>query len=83
MAKLQTDIIFDFTAFTSRSQLPTAWMKLLLELLPVDIRERWRTIYVLNINTESLAFIRKVTSLFHGKELRFIYWWFAFCAGCG
>ncbi|KAF8522891.1 hypothetical protein BU17DRAFT_64094 [Hysterangium stoloniferum] len=62
---LDFDIVFDFTAFLCRTSFPIPWLKLAIELLPLDIRQRWRTAYILNMNTSSQHFLRKVYAQCH------------------
>jgi hypothetical protein len=60
------DIIFDFTSFTARSRLPNEWLRLALGLLPLDIRQKWRSAFVLNVSDDAKSFLRHVLYLVSG-----------------
>ncbi|KAG8905759.1 Ras GTPase activating protein ira2 [Tulasnella sp. 403] len=60
----QFDLIVDCTSFTSTSEVPIQWFKFFLELAPWDFIQRWSTTYILNPNTYSQKFLRKLYHLF-------------------
>ncbi len=60
------DVIIDCTSFSSTSEIPIQWFKFFLELAPSDIINRWSSSYILNPNTFSQKFLRKLYHLFSG-----------------
>ncbi|KAF8592239.1 hypothetical protein K439DRAFT_1626245 [Ramaria rubella] len=54
------DVIIDCTAFTSASEVPISWCKLCLEHMPLDLRQRFDTAYILNSNPAAQKFLRKL-----------------------
>jgi Divergent CRAL/TRIO domain len=68
--KVDFDIIFDFTSFTARSRLPNVWLRFAVELLPLDVRRRWRAAYILNVNRDAQSFLSSMFYLFSGEVFR-------------
>ncbi|OCH94514.1 hypothetical protein OBBRIDRAFT_722708 [Obba rivulosa] len=60
------DIIFDFTSFASTSQIPAQWLKFAQEVIPTDIRERFRNSRILTPNTLALRYLRRMYNLASG-----------------
>ncbi|EMD40361.1 hypothetical protein CERSUDRAFT_148314 [Gelatoporia subvermispora B] len=60
------DIIFDFTSFASTSQIPAQWLKFAQEVIPIDIRERFRTSRILTPNALALKYLRRMYNLASG-----------------
>ncbi|KAI0371618.1 hypothetical protein BV20DRAFT_1017123 [Pilatotrama ljubarskyi] len=54
------DIIFDFTGFTSTSQVPAQWLKFAAETIPLDIWQRLKTMRLLAPNTFALRYLRRL-----------------------
>ncbi|KAI0686496.1 hypothetical protein BC835DRAFT_1523052 [Cytidiella melzeri] len=63
------DIVFDWTAFSQSSQIPTHWLKFAYEILPVDIRRRFRTSRNLTPNALALRYMRRLYNLTNGASL--------------
>ncbi|KAI0340881.1 hypothetical protein BDW22DRAFT_1485833 [Trametopsis cervina] len=70
---LPFDIIFDWTAFSQSSQIPTHWLKFAYEILPVDIRRRYRVSRNLNPNALALRYMRRLYNLTNGASLSLQY----------
>ncbi|KAJ6560168.1 hypothetical protein B0H19DRAFT_1376000 [Mycena capillaripes] len=54
------DVVLDCTAFTGISELPLQWLKFCAELIPFDIRTRFRTTHILNSNTLTQKYMRRL-----------------------
>ncbi|KAJ7055100.1 hypothetical protein C8F01DRAFT_470816 [Mycena amicta] len=54
------DVVLDCTAFTSISELPLQWLKFCAELIPHDIRTRFTTTHILNSNTLTQKYMRRL-----------------------
>ncbi|KAJ6515229.1 hypothetical protein C8R45DRAFT_1049017 [Mycena sanguinolenta] len=54
------DVVLDCTAFTGISELPLQWLKFCAELIPSDIRTRFGTTYILNSNTLTQKYMRRL-----------------------
>ncbi|OBZ70421.1 Neurofibromin [Grifola frondosa] len=54
------DIVFDFTGFTSTSQVPAQWWKFAQETIPSDVRDRLRHMRILTPNALAMRYIRKL-----------------------
>ncbi|KAI0355329.1 hypothetical protein OH77DRAFT_1424817 [Trametes cingulata] len=54
------DIIFDYTGFTSTSQVPAQWLKFAAETIPLDIWQRFKTMRLLAPNTFALRYLRRL-----------------------
>lgn len=61
------DIIFDWTAFSQSSQIPTHWLKFAYEIIPVDIRRRFRVSRMLTPNALALRYMRRLYNLTNGR----------------
>lgn len=62
------DIIFDWTAFSQSSQIPTHWLKFAYEILPIDIRRRFRVFRNLTPNALALRYMRRLYNLTNGQS---------------
>ncbi|KAJ6460124.1 hypothetical protein C8R47DRAFT_1161242 [Mycena vitilis] len=54
------DVVLDCTAFTGISELPLQWLKFCAELIPYDIRTRFMTTHILNSNTLTQKYMRRL-----------------------
>ncbi|KAJ7034157.1 hypothetical protein C8F04DRAFT_582650 [Mycena alexandri] len=54
------DVVLDCTAFTGISELPLQWLKFCAELIPFDIRSRFGTTHILNSNTLTQKYMRRL-----------------------
>ncbi|KAJ6532260.1 hypothetical protein DFH09DRAFT_1370329 [Mycena vulgaris] len=54
------DVVLDCTAFTGISELPLQWLKFCAELIPFDIRTRFETTHILNSNTLTQKYMRRL-----------------------
>ncbi|KAF7335246.1 hypothetical protein MSAN_02335100 [Mycena sanguinolenta] len=54
------DVVLDCTAFTGISELPLQWLKFCAELIPSDIRTRFGTTHILNSNTLTQKYMRRL-----------------------
>ncbi|KAJ7181585.1 hypothetical protein C8R43DRAFT_1229418 [Mycena crocata] len=54
------DVVLDCTAFTGISELPLQWLKFCAELIPYDIRTRFQTTHILNSNTLTQKYMRRL-----------------------
>lgn len=54
------DVVLDCTAFTGISELPLQWLKFCAELMPYDIRTRFGTTHILNSNTLTQKYMRRL-----------------------
>ncbi|KAI0089247.1 hypothetical protein BDY19DRAFT_1089227 [Irpex rosettiformis] len=63
------DIIIDWTAFSQSSQIPTHWLKFAYEILPIDIRRRFRVFRNLTPNALALRYMRRLYNLTNGASL--------------
>ncbi|KAJ6587786.1 hypothetical protein B0H10DRAFT_2233906 [Mycena sp. CBHHK59/15] len=54
------DVVLDCTAFTGISELPLQWLKFCAELIPYDIRTRFSTTHILNSNTLTQKYMRRL-----------------------
>ncbi|KAI0677196.1 hypothetical protein C8Q78DRAFT_1180405 [Trametes maxima] len=54
------DIIFDYTGFTSASQVPAHWLKFAAETIPLDIWKHFKTMRLLAPNTFALRYLRRL-----------------------
>lgn len=62
------DIIFDLTAFSASSQLPVHWLKFAFELVPSDIRKRYKTSRMLTPNALALKYMRRIYNITNGMS---------------
>ncbi|EFI27794.1 hypothetical protein CC1G_14717 [Coprinopsis cinerea okayama7 len=60
------DVIIDCTAFSSISELPLQWLKFCAEVVPADIRARFRTAHVLNPNHLAHKYLRRLYNVSAG-----------------
>ncbi|KAI0065862.1 hypothetical protein BV25DRAFT_1988944 [Artomyces pyxidatus] len=63
------DIIFDWTSFSSSSQVPIQWLKYCIEMIPSDIRSRFETAYILNPNAAAHKYLRRLYNITAGMHL--------------
>jgi hypothetical protein len=63
------DIILDCTSFTSKSEVPLQWLKYCAEVIPADIRERFSTTRILNANTLTQKYLRRLYNISAGESL--------------
>ncbi|KAF7975643.1 hypothetical protein HWV62_9093 [Athelia sp. TMB] len=65
----QFSVILDCTAFTSASEMPFTWLTMCAELIPSDVRERFKTTYILNPNAAAHRYLRKLYNICAGTPL--------------
>ncbi|KAA1466679.1 hypothetical protein DENSPDRAFT_831556 [Dentipellis sp. KUC8613] len=63
------DIVFDWTSFSSTSQVPFQWLKYCIEMIPSDIRHRFLTAYLLNPNNATHKYLRRLNNITAGLHL--------------
>ncbi|KAL4081516.1 hypothetical protein V8B97DRAFT_1923406 [Scleroderma yunnanense] len=63
------EIIMDCTSFTSTSEIPVQWMNTCSQLIPFDIRERFTNVYILNANTLTQRYLRRMYNISAGTIL--------------
>ncbi|KAG6336483.1 hypothetical protein ID866_2597 [Astraeus odoratus] len=54
------EIILDCTSFTTTSEIPIQWMNTCSQLIPFDIRERFTGFYILNANSLTQKYLRRM-----------------------
>jgi neurofibromin 1 len=60
------EIIFDWTSFSSSSQVPMQWLKYCIEIIPHDFRARFETAYILNPNSAAIKYLRRLWNITAG-----------------
>ncbi|KAI6152285.1 hypothetical protein BKA82DRAFT_4387651 [Pisolithus tinctorius] len=63
------EIILDCTSFTSTSEIPVQWMNTCSQLIPSDVRQRFTNIYVLNANSLTQRYLRRLYNISAGTVL--------------
>ncbi|KAI0306901.1 hypothetical protein B0F90DRAFT_1915023 [Multifurca ochricompacta] len=63
------EIIFDWTAFSSSSQVPMQWLKYCIEIIPSDFRAKFETAYILNPNAAAVKYLRRLWNITAGSHL--------------
>ncbi|KAI6003613.1 hypothetical protein EDD15DRAFT_2567619 [Pisolithus albus] len=63
------EIILDCTSFTSTSEIPVQWMNTCSQLIPSDVRQRFTGIYVLNANSLTQRYLRRLYNISAGTVL--------------
>ena len=63
------DIILDCTSFTSKSEVPLQWLKYCAEVIPSDIRVRFSTTRILNPNTLTQKYLRRLYNISAGESV--------------
>ena len=66
------DIILDCTSFTSKSEVPLQWLKYCAEVIPMDIRVRFSTTRILNANTLTQKYLRRLYNISAGVSVYLI-----------
>ena len=61
------DIILDCTSFTSKSEVPLQWLKYCAEVIPADIRVRFSTARILNANSLTQKYLRRLYNISAGE----------------
>ncbi|KAL0070247.1 Ras GTPase activating protein ira2 [Marasmius tenuissimus] len=62
------EIILDCTDLTALSELPLRWLKYCAELVPIDIRMRFSRAHILNANTTTQKYLRRLYNVFAGTS---------------
>ena len=62
------DGILDCTGFTATSEIPLLWFKIFLELVPMDLVERFSRCFILNPNNAATKFLRKLYHICGGMD---------------
>ncbi|KAF8165773.1 hypothetical protein B0H34DRAFT_794124 [Crassisporium funariophilum] len=65
----QFDVILDCTSFTSASEVPLQWLKYCAEVVPADIRSRFSGVRILNANTLTQKYLRRLYNISAGTPL--------------
>ncbi|KAH7931340.1 hypothetical protein BV22DRAFT_1124264 [Leucogyrophana mollusca] len=60
------EIILDCTSFTSTSEIPVHWLKTCSELIPSDVRSRFINAYILNPNSLTQKYLRRMYNISAG-----------------
>lgn len=63
------EIIFDWTSFSSSSQVPMQWLKYCIEIIPSDFRQKFETAYILSPNAAAVKYIRRLWNITAGAHL--------------
>lgn len=64
--KRNFEVIFDWTGFPPSAQIPMHWLKFVYEILPSNIRARFRTSRTLIPNAMALRYMRRLYNLTNG-----------------
>ncbi|KAH7887502.1 hypothetical protein F5I97DRAFT_2056906 [Phlebopus sp. FC_14] len=59
-------VILDCTSFTSTSEISVQWLKTCSQLLPVDVRQRFVDGYILNANSLTQRYLRRMYNISAG-----------------
>jgi len=62
------DVLIDCTGFTATSEIPLLWFKIFLELVPMDLVERFSRCFILNPNNAAAKFLRKLYHICGGLD---------------
>lgn len=68
----QFDVILDCTSFSPMSEVPLQWLKYCAELIPLDIRLRFATVHILNPNTLTQKYLRRLYNISAGIHSSFL-----------
>lgn len=60
------EIILDCTSFASTSEVPVQWLKFCIEIIPLDVRQRFMTTYILNPNALTQRYLRRLYNISAG-----------------
>jgi neurofibromin 1 len=60
------EVIFDWTSFSSSSQVPMQWLKYCIEIIPHDFRAKFETAYILNPNSAAVKYLRRLWNITAG-----------------
>ncbi|KAF9226729.1 hypothetical protein BS17DRAFT_500836 [Gyrodon lividus] len=63
------EIVLDCTSFTSTSEIPVQWLKTCSQLIPVDVRQRFINGYILNANSLTQRYLRRMYNISAGTIL--------------
>ncbi|KAF8270977.1 hypothetical protein EI94DRAFT_1797570 [Lactarius quietus] len=63
------EIIFDWTSFSSSSQVPMQWLKYCIEIIPSDFRAKFETAYILSPNAAAVKYLRRLWNITAGSHL--------------
>ncbi|KAH9981838.1 hypothetical protein BJV74DRAFT_778311 [Russula compacta] len=63
------EIVFDWTSFSSSSQVPMQWLKYCIEIIPHDFRAKFETAYILNPNSAAVKYLRRLWNITAGSHL--------------
>jgi hypothetical protein len=76
------DIILDCMSYTSKSEVPLQWLtwRYCTEIIPPDIRRRFSTTRILNSNTLSQKYLRRLYNIFAGKLVSSMMLFFLSCS---
>lgn len=68
MEEREFDVLIDCTGFTATSEIPLLWFKIFLELVPMDLVERFLRCFILNPNNVAAKFLRKLYHICGGLD---------------
>ncbi|KAG2060194.1 hypothetical protein BDR06DRAFT_948277 [Suillus hirtellus] len=63
------EVVLDCTSFTSTSEIPAQWLTTCSQLIPIDIRRRFLTSYILNPNSLTQKYLRRMYNISSGTML--------------
>ncbi|KAG1755407.1 hypothetical protein EDB19DRAFT_1661084 [Suillus lakei] len=63
------EVVLDCTSFTSTSEIPAQWLTTCSQLIPIDIRHRFLTSYILNPNSLTQKYLRRMYNISSGTML--------------
>ncbi|KAG0709913.1 hypothetical protein DFH29DRAFT_1012634 [Suillus ampliporus] len=63
------EVVLDCTSFTSTSEIPAQWLTTCSQLIPIDIRSRFVTSYILNPNSLTQKYLRRMYNISSGTML--------------
>lgn len=66
---LDIELVIDSTNYASSSEFPIEWCKFFIDLMPSDMRARFKVAYVLNCNMTMQRFLRKLYNVCSGELL--------------
>ncbi|KAG2156346.1 hypothetical protein DEU56DRAFT_231415 [Suillus clintonianus] len=63
------EVVLDCTSFTSTSEIPAQWLTTCSQLIPIDIQHRFLTSYILNPNSLTQKYLRRMYNISSGNML--------------
>jgi hypothetical protein len=59
--------VLDYTKYNTTAELPVDWLKLCIEFIPIDLRQKIHAMYYLNANALTQRYLRKFFLVSPGK----------------